>query len=232
MKEIKRTESLKELQAFLTRHHGGDGEKAAKKTLENHQRHHDEEFWSFWNHHSSHLTSNASLVDAGCGIGLFLAEISVTQPNWRCFGIEGAPYMLERMVKLPETVTILVDDLNQPSVPIEQGSVDIVVANMLIHELHQPVIFLQQVEKWLSDTGVLILIDMVRQPLSSYLQHGYADFLSYPRDKQEDTFQHFLEHNRYTADDLRFLLESCGFKIQEEQSIKKGRAVRFAACKS
>ena len=221
---------LEHTQSYLLTHHGGDGQLAAQRTQASHTRNHDESFWRFWYQWTEKtLPSDGHVVDLGAGIGLFVQTMAQRFPDLSTTGIECAPYMLERMVDLPSNGRIIIDDLNAPSSLFQKGSIDTCIANMLIHELHQPILLFKQVKHWLKPGGRLILIDMVRQPLESYLTHKHPDATQLERDQLEDSFQHFLEHNRYTPEDLSFMLQHCGFEVEILEPFKSGRAVRIAA---
>ncbi len=141
--------------------------------------------------------------------------------------------MLKRIDGLASNINIISDDLNNPAVDIPAHSVDVALANLLIHELHQPVTLLSKLRRWLKPGGVFILCDMVRQPLADYLKYQYADIdlASHTPDYEDLTnaFQHFQEHNRYHPEDLVQLLKHCGFQIIESELFKNGRMVRIAA---
>ncbi|GAB6070774.1 hypothetical protein JCM30760_18710 [Thiomicrorhabdus hydrogeniphila] len=47
------------------------------------------------------------------------------------------------------------------------------------------------------------------------------------REEIEGVFEHFLEHNRYHADDIIFMLKSLGFKLIENTPQRDGRFVRI-----
>ncbi len=221
---------LENTQAYLLAHHGGDGALAARRTQESHDRNHDEGFWRFWNTHTQNcLPANGHLIDLGAGVGLFMQTMARQNPEMTVSGIDCASYMLDRTVSLPNNAAILIDDLNAPSALFDDHSIDACIANMLIHELHQPILLFKQIKRWLKPGGCFVLIDMVRQPLESYLTHKHPDATGLSRTELEDSFQHFLEHNRYTPDDLCFILRHCGLDIVEVESIKRGRAVRIAA---
>jgi len=219
---------------YLRHHHGGDGHKAAERTVQSHAKNHDAAFQAFWTRHcNDKLSDQASIIDLGCGPGLWLNELAQRYPDARLTGFELAPYMLDRIESLAPNVTIISDDLNNPVTELEEHSVDIALANLLIHELHQPVTLFCKLRKWLKPGGVFILCDMVRQPLADYLKHQYAgiDLASQTPDYPAlvDAFQHFQEHNRYHPDDLTALLQQCGFKIEAVEMYKNDRAVRIAA---
>ena len=224
---------LQQTQSYLLTHHGGDGDLAAKRTQDSHNRNHDEAFWKFWYQWTaSILPPNGHLVDLGTGVGLFIQTMSQRFPKLAVTGIECASYMLENMVSLPANARVVIDDLNAPACLFPKSSIDTCIANMLVHELHQPLMLFSQVHQWLKPGGRFILVDMVRQPLESYLIHKHPDGTPLDRHQLEDSFQHFQEHNRYTADDLCFMLRHCGFRIDATETFKRGRAVRIAASTS
>ncbi|WP_417585455.1 class I SAM-dependent methyltransferase [Nitrincola sp.] len=229
--------TLENTQAYLQRHHGGDGALAAKRTLESHQRNHDAHFQAFWNQHV-YLSSEAAchLADLGCGPGLFLKDLHQRYPKANLTGIECAPYMLNQMDELPDAIQIQVADLNLDLPELfAANSLDVALANRLIHELHQPVSLFRNLFRWLKPGGVFILVDMVRQPLKSYLTHELKGALVTDPALSDawlhDTFQHYLEHNRYHSQDLCDLLMMCGFELLASEPIRHGRAVQIAVRK-
>lgn len=222
--------NLEHTLSSLLAHHGGNGALAAERTQESHLRNHGDDFWQFWHQWTKdRLPPHGNLVDLGAGVGLFIQTMSQRFPKLDVTGIECAPYMLERAVELPENARIVIDDLNAPSSQFATGSIDTCIANMLIHELQQPILLFSQLRTWLKPGGCFILIDMVRQPLESYITHKHVDASELDRETLEDLFQHFQEHNRYTSDDLIFMLQHCGFAIDAVEPFKRGRAVRIAA---
>ena len=229
--------TLETTQAYLERHHGGDGALAAKRTLESHQRNHDAHFQAFWNQHVC-LNSEAAchLVDLGCGPGLFLKDLQQRYPNACLTGVECAPYMLDQMDALPDAARILVADLNMDLPDLFTAScLDVALANRLVHELHQPVSLFRNLFRWLKPGGVFILVDMVRQPLKSYLTHELKAVSLIDATLSDAqllaTFQHYMEHNRYHTQDLCDLLEMCGFELLASEPIRSGRAVQIAVRK-
>ena len=219
---------LHSLQQYLQQHHGGDGNLAAQRTLDNYSRHHNQDFWAFWQHQTAAFEQPLQMLDLGCGAGQFLRDVALQHPDWHCTGVECAPYMLEHMVELPANARVVIDDLNQPHQAFDHN-VSLIMANMLVHELHQPVALFRTIKSWLADDGVLILIDMVRQPLQSYMEHSHPDLTMLPRPELEYAFSQYAEHNRYSADDLQWLLHQCGFEVLQRDEIRSGRAVRLVA---
>ena len=228
------TDKLQALRDYLTRHHGGDGEEAAQRTLDGHERNHDDLFRRFWSEHAGPvLTDGCRVVDLGCGPGLFLRDLSLTGPKLELTGIEAAPYMLERACDEDYDFSIRLADLNNPPDELfAPASIDIALANRLFHELHQPLVLLQKLHRWLKPGGVVILIDMVRQPLGSFLTHKFGkDILDERLEAVEMAalFEDYFEHNRYHDSDLLALLARTGFEILADEPIRSGRAVQIAA---
>jgi len=219
-------------QAQILKHHGGDGEHARSMITSSYQRRHDIEFWEFWNAQMGSVIDKGDvLVDLGAGIGQFVNDLALRYPNNTALGIEAASYMLTAQMAMNENARMLQDDLNDPQAQIEPGKVATVMANMLVHELPQPVLMFKAVYQWLKVGGRFCIIDLVRQPLSDYLEHKYPEQglwnQAIKREEVEDVFDHFLEHNRYHADDILYMLTSLGFKVIENTPQRGGRFVRI-----
>lgn len=224
--------SIETTQAQILKHHGGDGEHARQMITSTYERRHDVDFWAFWNAQMGvAIHKGELLLDLGAGIGQFVDDLALRYPHNTAIGIEAAPYMLAAQRPLPDNARLLVDDLNAPQAAIAENSVAAVMANMLVHELPQPVLMFKAVYRWMKTGGRFCVIDLVRQPLESYLEHKYPERGVWTneasREMLEDTFEHFLEHNRYHADDLIYMLTACGFKLIENTPIRDGRMVRI-----
>lgn len=223
---------MEKTQAQILRHHGGDAEHARKMITETYARRHDVGFWEFWNAQMGCAISKGDvLLDLGAGIGQFVEDLAIRYPENTVVGIDAAEYMLTAQVSLPENARMLKDDLNEPTSNIGDGKVATVMANMLVHELPQPINMFKAIHKWLKPGGRFCIIDLVRQPLADYLTHKYPNAELFnndvSRDEIEDVFEHFLEHNRYHADDIIFMLKSLGFKLIENTPQRDGRFVRI-----
>jgi len=228
---------MEKTQAQILRHHGGDADHARKMIAQSYDRRHDVDFWEFWNAQmGTVIHKDDCLLDLGAGIGQFVEDLAIRYPENTAVGIDAADYMLTAQLSLPTNARMLKDDLNEPTANIDEGTVATVMANMLVHELPQPVNMFKAVYKWLKPGGRFCIIDLVRQPLADYLNHKYPDGQLWneeiARDEIEDVFEHFLEHNRYHTEDVIYMLEACGFKIIEQTPQRGGRFVRLVVEKS
>lgn len=224
--------TLEKTQQQILRHHGGDGEFARKMVTQSYARRHDNEFWEFWNAQlGTQIAKHDVLMDLGAGIGQFVEDLAIRYPDNTVIGIDAAEYMLTAQVSLPENARLLKDDLNAPQAHVNNGTVATVMANMLVHELPQPVMMFKAVYQWLKPGGRFCIIDLVRQPLQDYLEHKFPDNALWQediaRDEIADVFEHFLEHNRYHTADLIYMLKACGFKVIEQTPQRDGRFIRI-----
>ncbi|MBO1927202.1 class I SAM-dependent methyltransferase [Thiomicrorhabdus sp. 6S2-11] len=225
---------MEKTQQQILRHHGGDGDFARKMITQSYERRHDVPFWEFWNEQvATAIQPNDVLMDLGAGVGQFVNDLALRYPHNRVLGIEAAEYMLVAGMKLPENGRLLRGDLMAPQEWVAPGQVAAVMANMLIHELPQPVSLFKSVYQWLKPGGCWCIIDLVRQPLQSYLDHKFPENRLWNEAVEnaeiEDVFEHFLEHNRYHAEDLIYMLESVGFEVVSQEPM--GRMVRLVVQK-
>ena len=223
---------MEKTQAQILRHHGGDSEHARKMITQSYERRHGVDFWEFWNAQMGPTIAKGDvLLDLGAGIGQFVEDLAIRYPDNTAVGIDAAEYMLTAQVSLPDNARMLKDDLNEPKSNIGDGKAAAVMANMLVHELPQPINMFKAIHKWLKPGGRFCIIDLVRQPLADYLTHKYPNGELFnsevQREEIEDVFEHFLEHNRYHADDIIFMLKSLGFKLIENTPQRDGRFVRI-----
>uniref|UniRef100_Q31EY5 Ubiquinone/menaquinone biosynthesis methyltransferase n=1 Tax=Hydrogenovibrio crunogenus (strain DSM 25203 / XCL-2) TaxID=317025 RepID=Q31EY5_HYDCU len=226
------TKTLEQTQQQILKHHGGDGAHARQMITNSYDRRHDEAFWQFWDDVMAlNHQPKDGVLDMGAGIGQFVKDCAERYPESKIYGIEAAPYMLQNPLALPDNAVLLVDDLNQPQAEMAPGSLSMVMANMVVHELIQPIKMFKAAYEWLKPGGRLCVIDVVRQPLEAYLNQRYADTQVWGDQTSvadlEDAFEHFQEHNRYHLDDIVFMLTLGGFKLIEKTPQREGRFVRI-----
>jgi ubiquinone/menaquinone biosynthesis C-methylase UbiE len=224
-------QTLQQTQEMLAKHHR-DGAAFAQLMKETFADRFNDTFWAMWAQTMEPALSDApTILDLGTGPGLFLKALAARYPKVHAVGVECAPYMLEAATDLPENCDIVTADLHDPHLPLADGSVDAAVASVVLHEMHQPVRTLQEVQRCLKPGGRFYVLDWVRAPLAQYLENSELKVFdpATPVEALEDLFIHFIEHNRFSIDDLVLLLENTGFRILEKTALKDGRQVRIIA---
>ncbi len=232
MKENTAT-TIEQTKALLAKHHR-EGANFAQLMKDTFDGRFNDEFWRLWNDIMvPALSDEPTVLDLGTGPGTFLAAVAERHPGVHAIGVECADYMLDAAGDLPEGCEIITADLHDPHLPLEDGSVDVAVASVVLHEMHQPVRTLQEVFRCLKPGGIFYVLDWVRAPLKQYLDNSELDVFDESTSVAalEDLFVHFIEHNRFSSDDLVFLLEQIGFEVLQQTPLVEGRQARIVARK-
>ena len=233
MKEQALSSTVKQTQEMLAKHHR-NGENFAQLMKDTFTNRFNDEFWAMWAKNIEPvLPENPTVLDLGTGPGLFLREIAKRYPGGRAVGVECAEYMIEAAEGLPDGAEIQAADLHDPHLSLEDNSVDAAVASVVLHEMNQPVRALQEVFRCLKPGGIFYIMDWVRTPLHQYLEGESGSVSVFDQDTEvsdlDDLFIHFIEHNRFTLDDLAFLLKQTGYRVIEKTLIKDGSHARLIA---
>ena len=220
---------------MLDKHHR-DGAAFAAMMKEGFAQRFGPEFWEEWERIvGPALGGTPQIMDLGAGPGLLVKVLAERYPAGRVYGVECAPYMLEAVEGLPGNAEIVVQDLHDPRLPCADGSVDAVFTSMVLHEMSQPVKAMREVARCLKPGGVLLVHDWVRVPLAQYLAQQEKELRAFDpaasAEELDDLFIHFVEHNRFSADDLAYMLEATGFQVKESRLLRDGAQARIAAVK-
>ncbi len=224
-------ERVQQTREMLAAHHR-DGEWFAQLMKESFTGRFDDDFWQLWQQWMAPAASDKPLVlDLGTGPGLFLQEITRRYPSSRAVGIECAPYML---AVIPDECEVIEADLHDPKLPFADGEVDLVMASVVLHEMHQPIRTLLEMARCLKTGGRICIFDWVRVPLQQYLaSEDKAVFdSSISPSELDDTFIHFIEHNRFSVDDLVYMLQQTGFELLNKEVLRNGQFARLIAQKT
>jgi len=226
-------QTVAKTQEMLAKHHR-DGEAFAQLMKETFSNRFNEDFWAYWRDKLAPALPSAGVVlDLGTGPGMFLHAVLQRHPGVHVYGVECADYMLNAVEKLPPNAQIISADLHDPHLPLADNSVDIAVASVVLHEMHQPVKTLLELQRCLKPGALVYILDWVRAPLHVYLQNTDLDVFAAqtPAEQLEDLFVHFIEHNRFSSADLEFLLQQCGYTVLENTPLVNGRQARILAQK-
>ena len=227
------SEKIKQTQAMLAKHHR-DGKAFAQMMKDTYAGRFNDDFWTIWAERIEPILSSEPVVlDLGTGPGLFLKEVTQRNPKIKAIGIECAEYMLEAAQDLPVNGEIIFADLHDPHLLLADNSVDADIASVVLHEMHQPIRTLHEMQRCLKPGGIFYVMDWVRAPLKQYLGNSTVAVFEKTTTvtELEDVFIHFIEHNRFSIDDLTFMLESTGFRILEKTPLRDGQMARLVAQK-
>ena len=219
------SEKIKQTQSMLARHHG-NGEEFAQLMEDSYASRFNEQFWQIWEQHILPLLPEAPVVvDLGTGPATFIKNLVAKYPAINAYGVECAPYMLHAVGELPENAKVIEADLQDPHLPFDDNSVDAAIASVVVHEMHQPVRMFREIFRILKPATRFYIYDWVRAPLESYLQfmdrNPFDETLSL--ESLEDLFVHFIEHNRFSLDDLVFMLNNTGFNVLDSELQNQGQ---------
>lgn len=208
--------------SLLEQHHG-DGHQFMQLMKETAARRFNQDFWQTWDDWIEPvLPEQPKIADLGCGPGMFLHYLRDRYPQAQLFGVEYAPYMLEEIDK--NSCEIIIHDLHEANLPISDHELDAAVTVHTLHEISQPLRTLQNIYRCLKPGGRAVIMDWVRSSLKAYLSlQEYEIFNSSVTDETlSDIFIHFIEHNRYSFDDISWLLENVGFHLRYQRYLADG----------
>lgn len=223
----------KQTQEMLAKHHR-DGARFVQLMQESFASRFDEQFWNAWQQWvEPAYSANPVVIDLGAGPGLFVKALAQRYPGIRAIGVEVAPYMLQAVGKLPAGCEIIEEDLHDPRLPLADGTVDAVMCSVVLHEMDQPLRTLQEIRRVMRRGGRFYIADWVRAPLEVYVRNQTDEAKLFGKDittaDLEDFFIHFVEHNRFSREDLIYLLNHTGFAVIHSEIAKEGRYARIVA---
>lgn len=227
------TDRLQRTLDMLARHHR-DGERFAELMKQGFADRFNDSFWQEWAQWIEPVYSEQPVVlDLGTGPGLFLHALADRTPGIRAIGVECAPYMIDAQDNLPPACEIVSEDLHDPHLSLADGSVDAALASVVLHEMNQPLRALQEMRRCLKPGGRLFILDWVRAPLETYIQAQTDEARVFdpatPVEELDDLLVHFVEHNRFSREDLFYMLNMCGFSVLHSRIMKSGRYAQIIA---
>ena len=201
---------------------GGSDEELRDRMLRTHESRFNDSYWAVVNQHVvPRLPTTPTIVDLGCGPGLFLRDASQRIPGAKLYGFDLTPAMVEHARKLeytgdpPELGAL--DVLKQP-IPLPESSMDAVFMSAVLHLFDDPFTFLCNLRGVMKPTGTFVLYDWVRVSLADYLNRALRDAVADPIAERQRQMKLFAAHNRYTAEDWRWVLGEAGFDIVADEA--------------
>jgi len=189
------------------------------RQLERYSVRFNDEFWTFFaSDVQPLLPAEPVLADLGCGPGLYLRDVSGRLPWAVLHGVDRGLDMLAYARGLDYTgrTPSLYDADVAGELPFSDGSVDLVTCTAVMHTLEDPFRFLDEVRRVLAPNGLFLLYDWVRVPFGDYIDYRDAEPGDPPEARYPRALELFATHNKYTADDWRWIFQVGRYAVVKE----------------
>jgi len=199
---------------------GATDDELLQRMLATHAERFGPPFWEFFTAQvAPALPRQPVIVDLGCGPGLLLRDLSARFPEGRLHGYDVTPAMVSHGRQLAfagASPIFAVHDVSAQPLPHATNSVDLLSMSSVLHVIDEPLPVLAEIRRVLAPSGLLLLYDWIRRPLTAYLAWRRDVLQESPAEINRRGFRLFPVHNKYTADDWRWLLAEAGFRIRAE----------------
>lgn len=211
-------------------------EELLERMIKSHDGRFDQLFWKYFDDQvKPHLPPAPTIVDVGCGPGLFLRDLSMRYPDATLHGYDLTRAMIDYGEQLeyngPKPVFGL-HDIAEAPLPLDDGSVDLLAMVAVLHVLSDPIAMCHEIRRLLSPKGVFLLQDWVRTPLPMYLDRMTEDV---PPDQLEAVKARMLRlfptHNKYSIEDWLWLMEQGGLEVLDYRLVNSPHFRTFV-CRS
>ena len=210
---------------------GASDEELLQRMVATHDERFGAAYWTvFAAHVAPHLPSRPVMIDLGCGPGLLLKDLAERYPASTLYGYDITPAMIAyaRQLSLDgASTTIALLDLTARPWPHAAGSVHLVSMASVLHVLDEPWPVLAEIRRVLVCGGIFLLHDWIRQPLAAYLAWR-RDVLGETEAGCARGFRLFPVHNKYTAEDWRWLLAEAGFTLGHDEQLRASHRLFIA----
>ena len=199
---------------------GATDDELLQRMVKTHGERFGPSFWEFFAEQvSPALPGQPVIVDLGCGAGLLLRDLSARFPAGRLHGYDVTPAMVSHGRQLASAGAhplFAVHDVAAHPLPHAANSVHLLCMSSVLHVIDEPLPVLAEIRRVLAPTGLLLLYDWIRQPLAAYLAWRREVLQESRAESQRRGFRLFPVHNKYTAEDWRWLLAEAGFQVRAE----------------
>ncbi len=161
------------------------------------------------------LGASGTMLDLGCGPGHIPPMIVDRSPTSRIIGLDAAATMLEiaeshrLSCSAPEQITYQLADAK--ALPFEDDSFDVVMSNTVLHHIPDPIPFLEEANRVLKATGVLLIRDLFRPDDMTMVEHLVQLHASGENPEQQALF-HASLCAALTPEELHLVAEKAGIK--------------------
>lgn len=212
---------------------GASDEELLQRMIATHPERFGDAFWAFFTASvAPNLAPHARpvIVDLGCGPGLFLRDLGRRHPSAELHGYDVTPAMIAHGRQLMGPGARLeVRDVATEPLPLTAGSVHLLSMSSVLHVFDEPLPVLAEIRRALAPDGIFLLHDWIRQPLSTYLAWRREVLKEDETESRRRGFRLFPVHNKYTAEDWRWLLAEAGLAIRHETKFRASHHIFVAA---
>ena len=193
----------------------------SKMMINTHPMRFRENFWSVFDETvKPDLSKEPVIFDLGTGPGLFLKDIDERLSKAKLYGYDSNKVMIkteEKLVFKNAKVKFELKDIVDKSFRFPRNDIDLITINFTFHNINYPVPLLKKIIKSLAEKkGIFLIYDWVRSPLKAYLEFHQSLPMNIDIEK---LYTRFSEHNRYSLEDIEWLLADNGFKINKIEKL-------------
>ena len=207
---------------------GSTDDQLLQRMVKSHPERFGDAYWKFFDTHvAPHLPPRPTVIDLGCGPGLFLRDLGQRHQSATLHGYDVTPAMIAhgRQLTSPAKTTLALHDVTAQPLPHETGTIHLVSMSSVLHVLDEPWPVLAEIRRVLAAGGIFLLNDWIRQPLESYLAWRRDTMGESEAESQRRGFRLFPVHSKYTPDDWRWLLGKAGFAIRHEAELRTSHRI-------
>jgi SAM-dependent methyltransferase len=211
---------------------GASDEELLQRMVATHPERFDAPFWDFFDSHvRRRLPPRPVIVDLGCGPGLLLRDLGDRHPDAVLHGYDVTSAMIaygRGLTFRPVSVTLTVHDVAGRALPLAAATVSLASMSSVLHVFDEPLPTLAEIRRVLAPGGIFLLNDWIRQPLAAYLAWRRDVMKEAGPDALRRAFRLFPVHNKYTAEDWRWLLGEAGFELLTQTELRASHRVFVA----
>ena len=156
-----------------------------------------------------------SVLDIGTGTAHIPLILSDLCPNWKIIGVDLAESMLalgeKNIQKAGKSEQIQLQLIDGKKMPYEDHSFDLVISNSLVHHIPKPIDLLQQIDRVVKKSGIVIIRDLFRPNSIEDIEYIVAQANLDYSPRQKKLFYDSL-HAALTVDEVTRLTKQIGWE--------------------
>lgn len=167
----------------------------------------------------------AKILDLGCGPADIPIRMASARPGVLITGVDGAKVMLDIArididgKDLKGQITLV--EGRMPNLPLEEKSFDAILSNSLLHQLHKPEIFWEEIKRLAKPGAAVFTIDLVRpeskEEAENIVKEGAR---KEPEILKKDFFNSLMA--AFSLDEVKAQLEKAGLSGLKCEKIRTG----------